>query len=109
MPAAIAGGTITVLAAQAATGWGGGVWSWIWGTLIAVLCGGLTLYFCFFHPKTGEVLIDTESELRKVVWPSREEVTGSTIVVIVATFLLGVSIFLMDFILAKGMALTGLY
>jgi len=55
------------------------------------------------------VLIDTESEMRKVVWPNREEVVGSTTVVIATTVLLGLMIYSLDIGLAQFLDLVGLY
>lgn len=41
-------------------------------------------------------LIDTQGELQKVSWPTRQELIGSTIVVIVCAVILGVYIFGVD-------------
>lgn len=43
-------------------------------------------------------LKDTKSELKKVTWPSRNEVTSTTIVVIIATVFFGFYLFFMDVI-----------
>jgi preprotein translocase subunit SecE len=43
-------------------------------------------------------LRDTKAELKKVTWPSRNEVTSTTIVVIVATVFFGFYLFFMDVI-----------
>ena len=39
---------------------------------------------------------DARAELKKVTWPSRAEVTSTTIVVIVATIFFGFYLFFMD-------------
>jgi len=39
---------------------------------------------------------DAKAELKKVTWPSRAEVTSTTIVVIVATIFFGFYLFFMD-------------
>jgi preprotein translocase subunit SecE len=39
---------------------------------------------------------EVKSELRKVTWPGRKEVYGTTIVVIVTVFSFGVYLFLVD-------------
>ena len=109
MPLAIVGGIVTVIATNAAMKWGAGIAPFIWAGFIFAALGIVTLYLAFFHKKIGGVLIDTENEMRKVVWPSREEVTGSTIVVIFATILLGAAIFAVDIILAHALSLVGLY
>jgi len=41
-------------------------------------------------------LRDTKAELKKVTWPSRSEVTSTTIVVIIATVFFGFYLFFMD-------------
>jgi len=39
---------------------------------------------------------DVRSELRKVTWPSKKEIYGTTIVVLVTVFFFGVFLFLVD-------------
>ena len=46
---------------------------------------------------------DVRSEMRKVSWPGRQEVIGTTIVVIVAVFFFGLYLGLVDYILAMGL------
>ncbi|MDA3939280.1 MAG: preprotein translocase subunit SecE [Spirochaetia bacterium] len=48
---------------------------------------------------------DSYSELKRVVWPSRENVAASTRVVIVSTFIFAVVLGFVDFLLLKGMDL----
>jgi preprotein translocase subunit SecE len=43
-------------------------------------------------------LKETKAELKKVTWPSRNEVTSTTIVVIAATIFFGFYLFFMDII-----------
>ena len=43
-------------------------------------------------------LKETRAELKKVTWPSRDEVTSTTIVVIIATVFFGFYLFFMDLI-----------
>ncbi len=109
VPTAITGGVVTVIATSAALHWGSGIAPFIWAGLVFLAFSVVTLYFSFFHRKTGDVLIDTESEMRKVVWPNRDEVTGSTIVVIATTMLLGLTIYLMDRTLTGLLVLARLY
>lgn len=45
------------------------------------------------------------AELRRVVWPSREQVASSTKVVIVSTILFALVLGVVDFILLKGIDL----
>jgi preprotein translocase subunit SecE len=46
---------------------------------------------------------DVRSEMKKVSWPSRQEVTGTTVVVIVAVFFFGFYLGLVDIILAQAL------
>jgi preprotein translocase subunit SecE len=44
-------------------------------------------------------------ELKKVTWPSREEVTSSTKVVLVSTLLVALALGLVDFLIFRGIDL----
>ena len=46
---------------------------------------------------------DVRSEMKKVSWPGRQEVSGTTIVVIVAVFFFGFYLGLVDLLLARGL------
>jgi preprotein translocase subunit SecE len=50
-----------------------------------------------------DFLKDTRKELNNVSWPSRREVTGTTVVVIVSVFFFGIFLFVVDLIVRKGM------
>ena len=45
---------------------------------------------------TREFFRDTASEMKKVTWPSRSEVVGTTVVVIVSTIIFAVYLWLCD-------------
>ncbi len=45
---------------------------------------------------------DSYSELKKVVWPSRDEVTASTKVVLVSVALFAIVLGIVDFLLLAG-------
>jgi len=51
------------------------------------------------HPKIADLLIDTESEMKKVTWPSFDDSKKSSLVVI------GCVLFLLAFLAASDMAL----
>ena len=51
--------------------------------------------------RVTKFLSEVKSELKKVNWPSRDELKGSTMVVIVLTFLLAFYIGVVDFLLSK--------
>ena len=54
---------------------------------------------------TARFLREVRVEMKKVTWPSRKEVIGSTMVVIVASFLVAFFLWIMDLILQKLLAL----
>jgi len=47
-------------------------------------------------PTLRDFLREVWSEMKKVSWPARSEVTGTTIVVIIACFLFGFYLFVVD-------------
>jgi len=51
-----------------------------------------------WYKKLGNFLRDVRAELKKVTWPSKNEVTSTTIVVIAATVFFGFYLFFMDLI-----------
>ena len=46
---------------------------------------------------------DVRSEIKKVSWPGREEVTGTTVVVIIAVFFFGIYLGVVDYVLGQGL------
>ena len=54
-------------------------------------------------PKVADMLIETEAELRKVTWPSGQEVINSSLVVMVTVVLLGLFLAGSDYVLARIM------
>ena len=46
---------------------------------------------------------DVRSEMKKVSWPARQEVVGTTIVVVVAVFFFGLYLGLVDLLLDRGL------
>ena len=53
-----------------------------------------------WYKRFGNFLKDVRAELKKVTWPSKNEVTSTTIVVIAATIFFGFYLFFMDVIFA---------
>jgi preprotein translocase SecE subunit len=51
----------------------------------------------------NDLLIDTQTEMKKVSWPKRDELIGSSVVVIVCVLVLGVYLYVVD-ILLTGLA-----
>ncbi|MBI2193217.1 MAG: preprotein translocase subunit SecE [Planctomycetes bacterium] len=69
----------------------------------------IAIYYLALCPKTVDYLIETESEMRKVNWPTRTEVMGSTAVVIGCVVILGTYIFLNDLVIAKLLEILRIY
>jgi len=73
---------------------------------LMVFIGGVLVVSHFMgRPKTADLLIETETELQKVTWPSWTETVNASIVVIFTTVLMAVLLFFFDFVLRKA---TGL-
>jgi len=47
--------------------------------------------------------LDTRSEMKKVSWPARQEIVGTTIVVVATVFFFGVYLGLVDYLLTEGL------
>jgi preprotein translocase subunit SecE len=45
---------------------------------------------------------DVRGEMKKVTWPARPEVLGTTVVVIVSVFFFGAYLFVVDYLLQQG-------
>ena len=75
----------------------------IWVVVVAVVFGVLW--------RTGQLLrltnyvAETREELKKCSWPSRDELKGSTVVVIVSILLLGVFTVVVDLLLTYAVRL----
>jgi preprotein translocase subunit SecE len=51
--------------------------------------------------KVGTYVAETREELKKCTWPSRDELKGSTVVVIISIALLSVLVIALDFVILK--------
>ena len=70
-----------------------------WGVALApLLIFSLLIYrWVGTKPRTCDFMIATEGEMKKVNWPSRKEVVGSTWIVICCVFLMAALLFGADF------------
>jgi preprotein translocase subunit SecE len=66
--------------------------------LFTVVLGGVLWWFVFAHRTTGDFMIATEGEMKKVNWSTKREVIGSTKVVILFTILIASYLFLVDIV-----------
>lgn len=73
-----------------------------------LIAGGALLYYLIgLRPRTTDFLIATEGEMKKVAWPTRREVTGSTWVVVAFLFLMVGLLFASDYVFATAFQLAG--
>ena len=52
--------------------------------------------------KVRQFLSEVTVELKRTTWPSRKEVQGTTLVVIVTVFVFAVFLFAVDYVLSRG-------
>ena len=71
---------------------------WQGGMAIAMIVGfGLLIYWLIGRKKNiVDFMIATEGEMKKVNWPSKKEIIGSTWVVIAGTLMIAVLLFVID-------------
>lgn len=65
------------------------------------------LFWVVNKPRSADFMIATEGEMKKVSWSSRKEITGSTKVVIFATFALAILLFIVDVVFKAFFQWTG--
>ena len=75
----------------------------IWGVVIAAVFG--FLWSKGYLVKIRNYIEETQEELKKCSWPNREELKGSTVVVMVTITLLGLFTVGVDWLLASLMRL----
>ena len=67
------------------------------GTATGLIVGmALVIWFVLNRPRVVDFMIAVESEMKKVNWPSRKEVIGSTWVVILGTLLIAMLLFVIN-------------
>ncbi len=67
--------------------------------IMVVLVGAAGAAFCFYvvnRPNLADFMILTESEMRKVVWPTRAAVIRATRLVVLSTLGMALMLFLVD-------------
>ncbi len=52
--------------------------------------------------KTARYFSESRQELKKVVWPTKEEVVASTKIVLISTVIIAIILGIVDFVLLKG-------
>jgi preprotein translocase subunit SecE len=70
---------------------------WQAGVSVAIIASfGILLFYLLNKPNIVDFMIATEAEMKKVNWPSRKEIVGSTVVVISGTLMLAALLFLIN-------------
>lgn len=73
--------------------------NWAFGIAMAVLVGaGWGIWKIFNRQKPADLLIDTESELKKVTWPSFQDAVNSSVIVIVTVIIFAAFLSVADMI-----------
>jgi preprotein translocase SecE subunit len=75
---------------------------------IIVIGGGGLCYWLMNMPKVVDFFIATESEMRKVNWPSKKELVGSTWVVICGTAFIAILLVLINVFFFKFFNIIGI-
>ncbi len=65
---------------------------------VPILVGLITFLYLQFNPKIRAWADECISEVRKVVWPSKQEVTGMTVVVTAFVSIIGLGLGIFDFV-----------
>ena len=72
--------------------------------LIAIgvlLAGGAALVWTLNRPRLVDLLIETEAEMKKVSWPSRQEAWNSSVIVVITVVVMMGLLFFYDYTLNK--------
>jgi preprotein translocase SecE subunit len=92
---------------QLVGGWRVPILSWkitpALGIAVVVCVAALWLLYRYLNkPKSAELLIETENELKKVTWPTMNEAFNSSVVVIVCVVFLMAFLAGADYVLGQG-------
>ena len=68
--------------------------------VVVIVMFGIVAWRLLNRPKFVDFMIATDAEMRKVNWPSRREIIGSTIVVVCGTFLLTLILYVVNILFA---------
>jgi preprotein translocase subunit SecE len=72
------------------------------------VAAGFGIFLLLNRPSTADLLIDTEQEMKKVSWPTRQEAWNSSVVVMVTVLVFTVLLFVFDVVLARALQLVSL-
>ncbi len=84
--------------------WSTGFWEYWWSLWLAV---GL-VFTTAIGRRFGDLSTESKMEVRKVIWPTRQETMQATMLVVALVFVVGLILWLMDMFLFWGVGiLTG--
>jgi preprotein translocase SecE subunit len=111
LPEVYAGARVPVLNVSFNWGFlGAAILFTICGTLVGIIVGGVQTNIRPLDTsgrKMVDFLIDIQAELQKVSWPTRQELIGSIIVVVISVIVLSLYIFGVDALMREIMKLLG--
>jgi len=82
---------------------------WQSGMAVAIILGfGGLLWYLLNKPNIVEFMIATEAEMKKVNWPSKREIYGSTVVVIGGTLFIAAVLTVIDVVFGYGFTQIGI-
>ena len=74
--------------------------NWALITSVVVTAGlGFTIVWALNRPRAVDLLVETEAEMKKVSWPSRQEAWNSSLVVVVTVMFMMGLLFFYDYVL----------
>jgi preprotein translocase subunit SecE len=85
------------------------LWTWLnltfavvpppgpWATVIGGAGAAGLAYYLWRHPKVNKLAFEIVAELSKVTWPTRKELSASTVVVIIFSIIAAIILGLFDF------------
>ena len=74
-------------------------YSWVYRTIGLVVLAGIAALIAAQTAKGRafvELGVEAKTEIRKVVWPTREETTHTTLIVVAAVLILAIILYLLD-------------
>ena len=77
-------------------------------TVALVVASALLVFYALNRPDLADLLIETESEMRKVTWPTLEEAKNSSLVVVVCVVIMALLITVFDMSLHWVFRLVGI-
>jgi len=72
------------------------------GLLVAMVIGAVIAFQSFQGQTLWQFIHISRNEIRKVIWPTRQETLQTTLTVLVFTLILGIFFWILDWFLALG-------